>query len=374
MTNECSVCQKKFSKHSNLRCHVKKFHPDLLNEVAPNKVFKCSAVCNKCNKTFTMKSNLKQHVLKFHAEEENKLTSSKVYPCEICQKNFSGLNHYIQHKKTHQGEESVDKLVHSFQCSLCNIVCATKLSLINHFEQDHGIKISVTALEFSNESDFKNWKSNLEEKSYSQYVKQRGSYKTSEGTKTVYVCKRSGFYVPKGSGKRHLKTQGTSKINGMCPSEMQVTVLENDEHKITFTETHIGHDQDLGHLHLTVEQRMDVAKKIATNVPFSCILDGIRDSISNDKLERIHLLTTKDMHNITQTFNLCNDSVRHKDDVISLESWIGEVHESGTVVYYKPQGRSCSRHSYLKEVDFMLIIMHPGQLEIQQRFKQKKLF
>ncbi|KAH1016935.1 hypothetical protein HUJ05_007677, partial [Dendroctonus ponderosae] len=169
MTNECSVCQKKFSKHSNLRCHVKKFHPDLLNEVAPNKVFKCSAVCNKCNKTFTMKSNLKQHVLKFHAEEENKLTSSKVYPCEICQKNFSGLNHYIQHKKTHQGEESVDKLVHSFQCSLCNIVCATKLSLINHFEQDHGIKISVTALEFSNESDFKNWKSNLEEKSYSQY-------------------------------------------------------------------------------------------------------------------------------------------------------------------------------------------------------------
>ncbi|KAH1009013.1 hypothetical protein HUJ04_001442 [Dendroctonus ponderosae] len=75
MTNECSVCQKKFSKHSNLRCHVKKFHPDLLNEVAPNKVFKCSAVCNKCNKTFTMKSNLKQHVLKFHAEEENKLTS-----------------------------------------------------------------------------------------------------------------------------------------------------------------------------------------------------------------------------------------------------------------------------------------------------------
>ncbi|KAH1020509.1 hypothetical protein HUJ04_010154 [Dendroctonus ponderosae] len=91
MTNECSVCQKKFSKHSNLRCHVKKFHPDLLNEVAPNKVFKCSAVCNKCNKTFTMKSNLKQHVLKFHAEEENKLTSSKVYPCEICQKNFSAL-------------------------------------------------------------------------------------------------------------------------------------------------------------------------------------------------------------------------------------------------------------------------------------------
>lgn len=61
--------------------------------------------------------------------------------------------------------------INALQCSLCKNVYVSKFSLKTHFEQDHGIQITTTALDFPNECDFKYWKSNLEEKSNSRYVK-----------------------------------------------------------------------------------------------------------------------------------------------------------------------------------------------------------
>ena len=88
----------------------------------------------------------------------------------------------------------------------------------------------------------------------------------------------------------------------MCPSE----VFQNGMHEVNYTETHVGHDDDLGHLNLTV-----VAGKIISKVPFLSILDDVRNSVTNNKLERNNLLTKKDLYNITQTFNLNNEAVRH---------------------------------------------------------------
>nr|CAI5819118.1 unnamed protein product [Callosobruchus analis] len=65
---------------------------------------------------------------------------------------------------------------------------------------------------------------------------------------------------------------------------------------------------------------MTIAEKIAENVLFPAILDEIRDSVANEKLERIHLLTKKDLHNISQTYNLNKDFMRHPNDAISIES------------------------------------------------------
>lgn len=108
--------------------------------------------------------------------------------------------------------------------------------------------------------------------------------------------------------------------------------------------------------------------KIVSKVPFAAILDEIRDSIAKEKLERIPLLTKKDSHNITQTYNLNNDFMRHSNDAISIESWVNELAESQTVLYYKPQNKPCDQYN-LKEEDFILIIMHPGQLKMLIKFK-----
>ena len=92
----------------------------------------------------------------------------------------------------------------------------------------------------------------------------------------------------------------------MCPSELYVKVFQNGMHEVNYTETHVGHDDDLGHLNLTV-----AAGKIISKVPFLSILEDVRNSVTNNKLERINLLTKKDLYNITQTFNLNNEAVRH---------------------------------------------------------------
>lgn len=63
-----------------------------------------------------------------------------------------------------------------------------------------------------------------------------------------YTCQRLGYYITRGTNKRHLKTQGSKKMNGFCPSEMHIKVSENGENEVSFIETHVGHDNSLGHL------------------------------------------------------------------------------------------------------------------------------
>nr|CAI5855278.1 unnamed protein product [Callosobruchus analis] len=60
--------------------------------------------------------------------------------------------------------------------------------------------------------------------------------------------------------------------------------------------------------------------------------------------------------------------MRHPNDAISIESWINEAAESETVLFYKAQNKPCDQY-HLKDEDFILIIMHPGQLEMLMKFK-----
>ncbi|XP_050498322.1 uncharacterized protein LOC126879297 [Diabrotica virgifera virgifera] len=212
----------------------------------------------------------------------------------------------------------------------------------------------------------------MERKEFSSYVTYSHPYTTAEGIKKhSYICHRSGFYVKKGKDMRYLKTKGSRKINGICPSQLKVCILpENGNVKINFIQTHIGHDNDLGHLNITKNEKIEIASKIASKIPLVSILDEIRDSVTNNKLERMHILTRKDLHNISQTFNLNSDGIRHKNEVISIESWIEEAKNSGIILYYKPQGALCNDFPCLKNEDFLLIVMHPGQLEVLDKYSE----
>lgn len=54
----------------------------------------------------------------------------------------------------------------------------------------------------------------------------------------------------------------------------------------------------LGRLPLPKHFRNRVAEQISRNVPFDEILNNIRDIISGNKLERLHLLTRKDLFSL----------------------------------------------------------------------------
>ncbi|KAB0799012.1 hypothetical protein PPYR_06892 [Photinus pyralis] len=225
-------------------------------------------------------------------------------------------------------------------------------------------------MEFANMDAFTFWKVQEEKATCSLFISEHGWYSTEKNKILKYVCHRSGYYKRKGKGIRHIKTQGTKKIDGFCPAGIKLTVCHvSGTCFVEYTSTHAGHTSDnLGHLTLTTKERENFALKIASKIPFQVILDEVRDSICNSELDRTHLLTKKDLHNIQQTFNLNNEAIRHTNDAVSIESWVKEVESSGCVLFYKPQDISLLEHQNLKKEDFILIIMNMGQLEILEKF------
>ena len=142
------------------------------------------------------------------------------------------------------------------------------------------------------------------------------------------------MYLKICTGKRHLKTQLSNKINPYCPAAIKKTTDKtNNTIKVTFTKTHMGHEQDLGHLFLSLTERQSIAKRIALKIPLSSILDEIRDSVNNSELERLHLLTRKDLYNIESSYNLNSTSVRHKNHGVSADSWAREMQDNKIVLF-----------------------------------------
>lgn len=134
---------------------------------------------------------------------------------------------------------------------------------------------------------------------------------------------------------RHLKTQVSRKINGLCPFQINVTILESGRVNVNFIETHIGHDNVLRHVNISKNEKIEIANKIASKIPLTSILDDVRDSLTNNELERIHILTRKDLNNISQCFNLNLEGIRHKNEVVNIESWVEEYRDSGIVLFDK---------------------------------------
>ncbi|XP_035231177.1 uncharacterized protein LOC118203043 [Stegodyphus dumicola] len=171
----------------------------------------------------------------------------------------------------------------------------------------HAVNISSPNLIFKTQEDFYQWKHDIEINTNSTYVLERGTQKNKLGIQKRYFhCHRSGNFNSKSKGLRNLKIQGSNKINAYCPSSITVTGTENGLHEVNFLQTHIGHSNDIGYLNLSKNDR----DKIATKVPFDSILDERRDSVSESNLQRIDLLTNKDLHNIEKSFNLNATAVR----------------------------------------------------------------
>ncbi|XP_072375185.1 uncharacterized protein [Diabrotica undecimpunctata] len=120
---------------------------------------------------------------------------------------------------------------------------------------------------------------------------------------------------------------------------------------------------------LSIQEKEQIAKKIAQKIPFNNILDEIRDSVVNSNLKRIHLTTRKDLFNIEHAYQLAHPPTWHKNDAISIEAWVNSMKEQGEcVLFYKPQGVFYEDYPQFKNEDFILIVMTPSQIEILKKF------
>ncbi|XP_049782540.1 uncharacterized protein LOC126184215 [Schistocerca cancellata] len=91
-------------------------------------------------------------------------------------------------------------------------------------------------------------------------------------------------------------------MGGHCTSAIEVSQEKNGTCTCVYFKTHFGHELNIGFLHLSKSEREIIAGKIAEGVTFQRILDDVRDSIHCEEVERLHLLTRKDLHNIEKEF------------------------------------------------------------------------
>ncbi|GFS78762.1 uncharacterized protein NPIL_585391 [Nephila pilipes] len=228
-----------------------------------------------------------------------------------------------------------------------------------------------TELELNSFNDFLAWKAEIENNTKSKFISYSTKHINIHGVKYYYFrCHRSGNFMSESKSLRHLKILGSNKINAYCPAALKVTEHTDGKCIVSYQKVHVGHQNDLGHLFLTRDERKNIASKIAAKIPLDNILDEIRNSISDAGLERVHLLTKKDLHTIEKSFNLSSNSVKHENDGVSVDMWVREMQnsENPCILFYKTQGSTCTQYSFLKENDFVLIIMTEAQGEILKKF------
>ena len=153
------------------------------------------------------------------------------------------------------------------------------------------------------------------------------------------------------------------------PASLTVRKLEDGRVLVEICDTHYSHTPSLGHLRLSKSQRSEIARKLSKGVTIERVLDDVRDTISSD-LNRLHLLTRKDIFNIERAFSL-RSIEKHKDDATSVAILMEELNQSdkeSPVLLYKQQGKCLQEHKFLNKSDFVLVLQTPYQAVMLKEF------
>lgn len=391
---ECTECSRSFSRFSDLRRHAKKYHKEEADVIAPlkGKSLKCDHCseqfnlraqlklhlrtvhnaklvrnpfeCIECKRTYKRLGDLRKHVKKSHRARVDEIAPLKVinrqFKCDHCSKQFTRQNRLKLHlKSVHETVLVTTKK----KCVLCEFTARYKTEFNQHYETAHEIKVEQETVCFDTLADFASWKSSVEKETLAKFVKEG----TTKPHTTTFKCHRSGSFTSRSKGKRHLKSKGSNKINGLCPAMIKLVPEAGGKYKAQFTKTHVGHRNELGNLFLSDSERRDIAAKLAAKVPFDVILNEAKDEAKSSPMERVHLLTRKDLYNIQASFNLHSTAVRHRNDSANIDAW---VHDMGDkyVLIYKPQDAATTDYPQLMSDDFLLIIMNAGQRDTLKQF------
>ena len=137
----------------------------------------------------------------------------------------------------------------------------------------------------------------------SWYVKHRADRKTKHFTKSCLRCNRTGTFVSKSTGKRAMKSQGSSKTGCSCPAFITtIRYHATGEVQAEFCLRHVGHRQENAFNRMSKEMPTTIAAKLSQGISMTSVMDYMRDSMCGP-LNRDHLITSADLHNIKQQYS-----------------------------------------------------------------------
>lgn len=241
MASQCSVCNKTFARSDSLKLHVKRKHPkefmDFSVKLSNNK-------CLFCDKFFARPYTLKVHVKRQHADsfKEQYPEVTYNYHCGQCNRKFSHKHHLRSHLKLHLSTENNSTVQTLLQtnnkkqkiCPMCKTYSTSSIDeIIKHLLNCHEIKVQSEELKFSSVSEFLEWKKTVEQE-YSTQFRKETTKSSKHHVFNQYVCSRSGMYRPRGHQKRHLKLQGSKKINAFCPASISLRIGTDGKFQVVF--------------------------------------------------------------------------------------------------------------------------------------------
>ncbi|XP_062991136.1 zinc finger and BTB domain-containing protein 41 [Elgaria multicarinata webbii] len=125
---ECDICHQRYSTKSNLTVHRKNHN----NEI---EFHKKEHKCPYCNKLHATKKTLIKHVKRFHPENVQEFLSikkkkSEGWKCDICNKSFTRRPHLEEHMILHTQDKP-------FKCTYCEEHFKSRFARLKHQEKFH---------------------------------------------------------------------------------------------------------------------------------------------------------------------------------------------------------------------------------------------
>ncbi|CAL1285290.1 unnamed protein product [Larinioides sclopetarius] len=174
--------------------------------------------------------------------------------CIYCDRKFKHRQNLTRHLRTIHKE--LPKRNFNLKCPAlaCEEIFASRSRLRDHIQLKHDEKLIKEEINFLSFEEFDFWKFKIEKEMKCCYVlKQTPKRRASGAVMYYYSCFRSGPHVSESAKKRHIKCRGSKKMEGCCPSSMDVIKMK-DQVFVTFWKTHFGHDVEIGNLFFSTDE------------------------------------------------------------------------------------------------------------------------
>lgn len=135
--------------------------------------------------------------------------------------------------------------------------------------------------------------------------------------------------------------------------------------EVKYCLNHFGHDEDIGKLPLSKEEKDKLAGKLIVGITPQNILCNIAENEPPER--RLACTNMQDLKNISSSYGL---ETRHQNDFISVDSWVREISENkeNPILLYKLPGDDKNNFSNLEPDDFVLGYMSDAQESILKSF------
>lgn len=180
---------------------------------------------NKQDSDVTVNKNMSDDSISSReASEENCSVpgKNKKHQCKLCLLVFSRNASLKRHMKRQHPDEKVE-YSGTCHCHHCDFKCHKISDLRQHLGDKHGVVFTTTTVYLDNIAAFEQWKAKVEEEERCSFIKTTGM----KGPVQYYQCNRGGLYKPKGTAKRHLKSQGSCKIQHNCTATLKAATNED---------------------------------------------------------------------------------------------------------------------------------------------------